>query len=34
VGCYINRLSDYFFVLARYINHTTHTPEVFWGDCR
>lgn len=34
VGCYINRLSDYFFVLARYINHVNHTPEVFWGDCR
>lgn len=29
---YVNRLSDYFFVLARYINHTTHTPEIFWGD--
>lgn len=29
---YINRLSDYFFVLARYINHTTSTPETFWGD--
>ena len=29
---YINRLSDYFFVLARYINHATSTPETFWGD--
>ena len=29
---YVNRLSDYFFVLARYINHATHTPEIFWGD--
>lgn len=29
---YVNRLSDYFFVLARYINHTTSTPEIFWGD--
>ena len=29
---YVNRLSDYFFVLARYINHTTNTPEIFWGD--
>lgn len=29
---YVNRLSDYFFVLARYINHTTTTPEIFWGD--
>lgn len=32
VSCYINRLSDYFFVLARYINHSTGTPERFWGD--
>lgn len=29
---YINRLSDYFFVLARYINHHTGTTERFWGD--
>ena len=29
---YVNRLSDYFFVLARYINHATNTPEIFWGD--
>lgn len=29
---YVNRLSDYFFVLARYINHSTSTPEIFWGD--
>ena len=29
---YVNRLSDYFFVLARYINQTTRTPERFWGD--
>jgi cob(I)alamin adenosyltransferase len=29
---YVNRLSDYFFVLARYINHTTSTPDIFWGD--
>lgn len=32
VLCYINRLSDYFFVLARYINHITNTRECFWGD--
>ena len=25
---YINRLSDYFFVLARFINHLTKHPEV------
>ncbi|MBP3670980.1 MAG: cob(I)yrinic acid a,c-diamide adenosyltransferase [Bacteroidaceae bacterium] len=29
---YVNRLSDYFFVLARYINHSSATPERFWGD--
>ena len=29
---YINRLSDYFFVLARYLNFTAHYPESFWGD--
>lgn len=27
---FINRLSDYLFVLARYINVTTGTPEIFW----
>lgn len=27
---WINRLSDYFFVLARYINHLTSTPEIRW----
>jgi len=27
---YINRLSDYLFVLARQINNFTHTPEIFW----
>lgn len=27
---YINRLSDYFFVLARYCNHITNTPETLW----
>lgn len=32
VLCYVNRLSDYFFVLARYINHSNNTPECFWGD--
>ncbi len=29
---YVNRLSDYFFVLARYLNFTAHQPESFWGD--
>ncbi len=27
---YINRLSDYLFVLARQINLNTNTPETFW----
>jgi cob(I)alamin adenosyltransferase len=27
---FINRASDYFFVLARYLNHLTHTPEPEW----
>lgn len=27
---YINRLSDYLFILARHINHTTSTPELPW----
>ena len=27
---YINRLSDYLFILARYINHFTGTPELTW----
>lgn len=27
---YINRLSDYLFVLARFNNHLAHTHEIFW----
>lgn len=27
---YVNRLSDYFFVLARYINLTFKTKEIYW----
>jgi cob(I)alamin adenosyltransferase len=27
---YINRLSDYFFVLARYCNHLFKTPDKLW----
>lgn len=27
---YINRLSDYLFVLSRYINHKAGEPEIFW----
>ncbi len=30
---YINRLSDYFFVLARYCNHVSGTPEAVWQGC-
>lgn len=30
VTTYVNRLSDYLFALARYINHVTGTPEVIW----
>ncbi|MCI8997776.1 MAG: cob(I)yrinic acid a,c-diamide adenosyltransferase [Muribaculaceae bacterium] len=30
VTTYINRLSDYLFILARYINHATGTPELTW----
>jgi cob(I)alamin adenosyltransferase len=31
---YLNRLSDYLFVLARYCNHQTGTPETLWEDVR
>jgi len=27
---YVNRLSDYFFVLARYVNLTFKTEEIYW----
>jgi cob(I)alamin adenosyltransferase len=27
---YLNRLSDYLFVLARYIGHLNGIPEVIW----
>ena len=27
---YINRLSDYLFVLSRYINHINEIPEFYW----
>ncbi|MDE6267198.1 MAG: cob(I)yrinic acid a,c-diamide adenosyltransferase [Muribaculaceae bacterium] len=27
---FINRLSDYLFVLGRYYNNLTETPEIFW----
>jgi cob(I)alamin adenosyltransferase len=27
---YLNRLSDYLFVLARYIGHNKQVPEIPW----
>lgn len=27
---YLNRLSDYLFVVSRYVNHLTKTPETSW----
>jgi cob(I)alamin adenosyltransferase len=27
---YLNRLSDYFFVLARYCNHIAGVEEITW----
>jgi cob(I)alamin adenosyltransferase len=27
---YLNRLSDYLFVLARYIGHLLNVPEIAW----
>jgi cob(I)alamin adenosyltransferase len=30
VGHYLNRLSDLLFVLARWVNHQTQTPETPW----
>ena len=32
--CYVNRLSDYLFVLSRYINHNTGHEELFWESNR
>jgi cob(I)alamin adenosyltransferase len=33
---YLNRLSDYLFMLARYLNQTTGVPEIPWNksNCR
>ncbi len=30
IMCYLNRLSDFLFLLARQINHQTVTPEIIW----
>ena len=27
---FINRLSDYFFILARFVNHTKKIEEIHW----
>ncbi len=27
---FLNRLSDYFFVLARFVNKVSNTPEIYW----
>ena len=29
---YLNRLSDYFFVMARYCNHLAGVPEIQWHE--
>ncbi len=32
---FVNRLSDYFFILARKCNYLTNTPEIYWDkECR
>lgn len=28
---YLNRLSDFLFVLARYVNYSTNSPEIEWN---
>ena len=30
VFVYLNRLSDYLFVLSRYVNHELNQPETAW----
>lgn len=29
---FVNRLSDYFFILARYLNHVESVPEEIWNS--
>lgn len=31
---FVNRLSDYLFVLARYTNHTAGIPDILWNTVR
>ncbi len=32
---FINRLSDYLFILSRKLNHLTHTEEIYWiNSCK
>ena len=31
---YINRLSDLFFILARFLNHAAEQPDVIWANSR
>ncbi len=31
---YVNRLSDYFFVVSRQCNHATDTPDMVWNKSR
>lgn len=31
---YMNRLSDYLFMLSRFVNHLTNSPETFWKPHR
>jgi len=32
IRSYLNRLSDWLFAMARYLNHATDTPEVVWDS--
>lgn len=32
IASLLNRLSDYFFTLARYLNNTSQTPESIWNS--